>query len=333
MRILLTGGAGYIGGHCLRALRRAGVEAFAFDDLSEGWAEAVPPGRLIRGDVRDTEAVARALRAWRIDAVMHFAALVSVPGSTRDPGAYWSVNVEGTRGVLEAMRETRVRRLVVSSTAAVYAPGDGRPLREDAALGPASPYGASKLAMEMMVRDFAAAHGIGATILRYFNAAGADDDARFGEWRREETHLIPLLLRTALGRRPAFRVFGGDWPTPDGSCVRDFVALPDLAEAHRRALQATQPGAVRTFNVGTGRGASVLEVVAAAGRVLGRPIPWTMAERRPGDAPSLVADAGALGAALDWTPRRSRIEDVLATAWAWTSAHPEGYATPRRIPA
>ena len=329
MRILITGGAGYIGGHCLRALRRSHIEAFAFDDLSEGWVEAVPLGRLARGDVRDTEAVARALRDRRIDAVMHFAALVSVPGSVRDPGAYWSVNVDGARGVLEAMRETGVRRLVVSSTAAVYAVGDGRPLSESAPTGSSSPYGSSKRAMEMLVHDFAAAHGIGATILRYFNAAGADDDARFGEWRRRETHLIPLLLQSALGRRAPFSVFGDDWATPDGSCVRDFVALPDLCDAHVRALRATTPATVRAYNVGTGRGTSVLEVIAAAERVIGRPIPWAFAPRRPGDVSSLVADSRAIGADLGWMPRRSGIEDILGTAWAWTVANPDGYATLR----
>lgn len=326
MRILCTGGAGYVGGHCHRAFLASGRQSWAFDDLIEGNREAVSPDRLIVGDIRDAEAVARALRDHRIDAVAHFAALVSVPESLKAPRDYWSVNVEGARAVLDAMVETGVRRLVLSSTAAVYAHDVEMPIREDARLDPATPYGTSKLAMEMMARDYAARYGLAATALRYFNACGAEHDGAHGEARRAESHVIPLMLESALGRRGAFKVFGDDWPTRDGSCVRDFVSVQDLAEAHRLALEGAEAGGLAVYNLGTGTGTSVLELLAAAERVIGRSIPCERAERRPGDPPVLVADSGRIAAALGWRPTRSSIDSIIGAAWAWHSAHPDGYA-------
>ena len=231
MRVLLTGGAGYVGSACFRHLRREGIEAFVLDDLSEGHEAAVEPGRLDVADLRDTERVARVLRDRDITHVMHFAAKTSVPESVRDPSGYWSVNVDGSRSLLEAMRATGVGRLVFSSTAAVYAHGLDRPIRETDAIIPATPYGTSKLAVEHLLQGYAEAYGIGGAALRYFNASGAEVDGSHGEAHRTETHVIPLVIQTARGQRPGFTVYGDAWPTPDGTCVRDFVSVRDLAAA------------------------------------------------------------------------------------------------------
>jgi len=325
MRVLCTGGAGYVGGHCHRAFLAQGCESWVFDDLSEGNREAASPDRLVIGDIRDTEAVARALRELRIDAVAHFAALVSVPEALKEPQGYWSINVEGARSVLDAMAATGVRRLVLSSTAAVYAHDVAMPISEDARLDPATPYGATKLAMEMMARDYAARFGFAATALRYFNACGAETGGAHGEARRAESHVVPLLMESALGRRGPFKVFGDDWPTRDGSCIRDFVSVQDLAQAHRLALLNAAPGALAVYNLGTGSGTSVLELLQAAQQVIGRPIPHERAPRRPGDPPVLVADSARIGAAMGWSPAHSSIETILRDAWAWHSAHPHGY--------
>ncbi|MGF1551786.1 MAG: UDP-glucose 4-epimerase GalE [Paracoccaceae bacterium] len=326
MHILTTGGAGYVGSHCARAFARAGHRVTVLDDLSEGNEAAVGDLALVRADIRDTRAVARALAESGADAVAHYAALVSVPASIGDPRAYWSVNVAGTQSLLDAMVETGVRRLVVSSTAAVYDHEAAMPLSEDAPTRPATPYGASKLAMEHLVRDYAQAYGLAATALRYFNAVGAEADGSHGEARRVESHVVPLLMEFALGKRRGFKVFGTDWPTPDGSCVRDFVSLDDLASAHVLALEAAEPGSFSIYNLGTGEGTSVLEMVAAAEAVVGRPLGVEAAPRRPGDPPVLVADATRIRETLGWRPERSGIEDVLRAAWAWHGARPDGYA-------
>ncbi|MEL6264763.1 MAG: UDP-glucose 4-epimerase GalE [Pseudomonadota bacterium] len=325
MRILATGGAGYVGSHCLRRFRASGHHVVALDDLGEGNAAAVGDAPLVVADIRDSAAVAAAIAEHRIDAVAHFAALASVPASIADPRAYWSVNVAGTQALLDAMVETGVTRLVVSSTAAVYDHEAEMPLSEHARLAPATPYGSSKLAMEHLVRDYATAYGIGATALRYFNAAGAEPDGAHGESRRAESHVVPLLMLFALGKRPAFKVFGTDWPTRDGSCIRDFVSLDDLADAHLMALEAGQPGSFAVYNLGTGTGTSVLEIVAAAERVIGRKLAVEPAPRRPGDPPVLVADSARVREALGWEPRSSGIEEILRAAWAWHSGSPDGY--------
>ncbi|MEM6678234.1 MAG: UDP-glucose 4-epimerase GalE [Pseudomonadota bacterium] len=326
MRILCTGGAGYVGSHCLRHFAARGHDVVAFDDLSEGNAAAVTAGPLVQGDIRDHAALASAILAHRIDAVAHFAAKISVPASIADPCTYWSVNLDGTRALLEAMRETGVTRLVVSSTAAVYDHDAPMPLGEAAPLKPATPYGTSKLAMEHLVADYARAYGIAATALRYFNAAGAELDGSHGEARREESHVVPLLMLFALARRPAFKVFGTDWPTADGSCVRDFVALSDLAAAHLLALEAAEPGAMAVYNLGTGAGTSVLELLATAEAVIGRKLDWTPDARRPGDPAVLVADASLIRERLGWRAEASDIRMILDAAWAWHARHPDGYA-------
>ncbi|MEM9763668.1 MAG: UDP-glucose 4-epimerase GalE [Pseudomonadota bacterium] len=326
MRILCTGGAGYVGSFCLRHFAAAGHEVVAFDNLSEGNADAVAgAGPLVEGDVRDRAALVAAMRAHRIDAVAHFAALISVPASLSDPASYWSVNAHGSQVLLDAMVEAGVGRLVVSSTAAVYDHAAAMPLSESSALAPATPYGTSKLAMEHVVRDYARAHGLAATALRYFNAAGAEPDGSHGEWRRAESHVVPLLMLFALGKRPAFKVFGTDWETRDGACLRDFVSLQDLAAAHLLALEKAVPGEMGVYNLGTGRGTSVLELVTAAEKVIGRPLGWEAAERRAGDPPVLVADAARAGEVLGWHAQSSSIEAILAAAWAWHSSHPDGY--------
>lgn len=327
MRILCTGGAGYVGSHCLRYFAARGHDVVAFDDLSEGNAAAVTTGPLVVGDVRDRAALIGAIQEHRIDAVAHFAALISVPASISDPRAYWSVNLEGTRALLDAMVETGVTRLVVSSTAAVYDHAAPMPLREDSPLAPATPYGTSKLAMEHLVADYARAYGLSATALRYFNAAGAEPDGSHGEARRVESHVVPLLMLFALARRPAFKVFGTAWPTPDGSCVRDFVALPDLAAAHLLALEAGAPGAMAVYNLGTGEGTSVLELLTAAEAVIGRQLGWTADGPRPGDPAVLVADASRIAQELGWRPQASDIRTILEAAWTWHARFPDGYAT------
>ena len=244
-RILLTGGAGYVGSACLRYLLKRGHDAFAFDDLSEGNRDAVPHGRLIVGDICDAGSLDSAIDSLGVRAVMHFAAVASVPESIADPERYWRVNVVGTKNVLDAMKRHGIDKLVFSSTAATYGFHAEMPLTEDSPQHPETPYGTTKLACEWMIREYARAFGFGFTLLRYFNASGADEDGEHGEHRRRESHLIPLVLATALGQRDRLRIFGGRWPTRDGTCVRDYVHVEDLAQAHLLALEALQPGTGR----------------------------------------------------------------------------------------
>jgi UDP-glucose 4-epimerase len=320
MRVLLSGGAGYVGSACFRAFRRKGVEAFVLDDLSEGHVGAVERDRLDVADIRDPAAVERVLRERGIDHVVHFAARISVPQSIADPSGYWSTNVDGSRSLLEAMRATDVKRIVFSSTAAVYAHGFDRPIREDDRIEPGTPYGTSKLAVEHLLQGWADAYGFGATALRYFNAAGADANGLNGEAHREETHALPLLIQAALGQRPGFKVFGTDWPTVDGSCIRDFVSVLDLAEAHWLALRNLEPGRMERYNLGTGTGSSVLSLLKAAEKIVGHPIPHQLEARRPGDPPFLVADATRAREKLGWVPKHSDLDQLLSTALRWHSS-------------
>lgn len=330
LRVLVTGGAGYVGSACLRALLKAGHEAWALDDLSAGNAAAVPDGRLFEGDVRERAWMTDLMRRLRVTAVIHAAALASVPESLENPGGYWSVNLDGTRAVLDAMTAAGAARLVMSSTAAVYRPGLTAPIREDDPLDPETPYGASKLAAELAARDHARRHGLQVMALRYFNAAGADADGLHGEARARETHVIPLLLDTALGRRPVFEIFGTRWPTPDGACVRDYVSITDLARAHRLALTAPAPAPFTVCNLGAGAGVSVLELVDAVRAITGRSVSVREAAPRPGDPAVLVADISRAHAVLGWRPGHSALPDILASAWAWRRSHPNGYDAPAR---
>lgn len=327
MKLLLTGGAGYIGSACLRWLLAHGHDPIAFDDLSEGNSPSVPEGRLIVGDILDTDALAGSLRRHGAEAVMHFAALAIVPDSVRDPDNYYRVNVAGTKSVLDAMRKAGVPRIVFSSTCATYGNRAEMPLTEDTPQAPEHPYGTTKLAAERMIKDYAAAYDMGYAILRYFNAAGADPDGSHGEDRRHETHLIPLTLRAAAGLLPELTVFGDDWPTRDGTCVRDYVHTEDLADAHQKAVEAIGPGDGRIYNVGSGHGATVLEVIRACEEVTGRTIPRATAARRPGDPAELVASPGRIASELGWSPRYTDIRTIVETAWRWFATHPDGYGS------
>ncbi|MFK7960969.1 MAG: UDP-glucose 4-epimerase GalE [Phycisphaerales bacterium] len=321
----MTGGAGYVGSACLRWMAERGHDVFAYDDLSAGNRAAVPADRLIQGDIRDRAALVAALKATGAECVMHYAALASVPESIREPDRYWDINVHGTQCVLDAMHRCDVRRFVFSSTAATYAFDAEMPLTDASAQIPETPYGTTKLAAERMIRDYATGLGLGAVILRYFNASGADASGEHGESRSHETHLIPLILSVAAGARESVTIFGTDWPTPDGTCVRDYVHVADLASAHEAAAKAIEPGAVEAFNVGTGRGTSVMEVLRACERVSGHSINHVLADRRDGDPPTLVASPQRLIDRLGWTPAHPTIDSIVETAWAWHRAFPAGY--------
>ena len=326
MRILVVGGAGYIGSHAVRLLARSGHEVHALDNLSVGHEAAVPEGTLIRGDLADAAGLEAALRSHRIEAVMHFAAFASVPESVAEPAKYYRNNVVGTLNLLDAMRAADVKRIVFSSTAATYGVAGDAPIVESSPQNPINPYGFTKLVIERALADYAAAYGFGAATLRYFNACGAADDASIGEDHAPETHIIPIVLQVALGQRPHVQVFGDDYPTPDGTCVRDYIHVEDLAEAHRLVLGRIEPGKAIVYNVGTGKGASVREVIEAAKRVTGRPIAVVDSPRRPGDPPTLVASGEALRRDLGWTPRYTDIGAIVASAWRWHTSHPRGYA-------
>ncbi|MDB5483692.1 MAG: UDP-glucose 4-epimerase [Caulobacteraceae bacterium] len=336
--VLVTGGAGYIGSHILKAVEESGRPAVAFDDLSHGFLEACAWGELVQGDVRDTAALISAIERHDAVAVIHMAGLIEVGRSTVRPDLFWDQNVQGTASVLAAMRATAARRLVFSSSAAVYG-HDPRGrwsdlLTEESPKDPASPYGDTKLAAERMIAASCAAFGLSAIALRYFNAAGADSSGRLGEAHHPETHLIPLTIQAALGQRGPLTVFGNDFDTPDGTCLRDYIHVADLAGAHVAALDAAlEPGEFDAVNVGTGRGRSVFEVIEAVERALDRPVPRTIGARRAGDPPSLVADPSRAAARLGWRPRSSSLDEIVASAARW-HAEPlygdEGSGTPAR---
>lgn len=325
MKILLTGGAGYIGSCTLRWLLKNGHDPIAYDSMLSGNRAAVPEDRLIVGDILDQQTLTKTLREHKIEAVMHFAALASVPESVSDPDAYYRVNVIGTKTVLDSMREAGVNKIVFSSTAATYGTRKEMPIREDARQTPEHAYGKSKLAAEWMIEDYARAYGIGYTCLRYFNASGADSDGEHGEDRKCESHLIPLALYVAIGKRDKLLVCGADWDTRDGTCVRDYVHVEDLAQAHQLAIENIRPGTGTVYNLGTGTGVSVMEVVKACGEVVGKPINYEIVGRRPGDPETLVTTPEKITSALGWKPRYTDIKDIVATAWQWHQKHPQGY--------
>lgn len=333
--VLVTGGAGYIGAHTAKALHDAGFLPVVFDDLSSGSREAVRWGPFVQGDLRDRDALGAAMAAHDVTSVIHFAGLIEVGRSTVRPDLFWEVNVAGTVNLLMAMQARGVGRLVFSSSAAVYGQGGRGPLEtivESAAKAPASPYGDTKLAAEWMIDAQCRAYGLTAVALRYFNAAGADPSGLIGEAHEPETHLIPLAIAAALGDGKPLTVFGQDFDTPDGTCLRDYVHVTDLAAAHVAALQANlPPGAFEAVNVGTGQGRSVSQVVEAVARAVGRPVPHSLGARRPGDPPSLVADPRRSQALLGWTPAHSSLEEIVADAVRW-ERNP-AYGAGRRDPA
>ncbi len=325
MKILITGGAGYVGSACLRYVAAQGHEVMAYDNLRMGHRAAVDGHPLVEGDIADTDLLTRTLQDFGADAVMHFAAATYVGESVTDPALYYGNNVAGSMSLLNAMRRAEVGRLLFSSTCATYGMAETDTMSEATPLAPLSPYARTKLAVEWMIQDYADAYGMGFTVLRYFNACGADPDGRHGEDHTPESHLIPLVLQVPLGQRPEIKVFGTDYPTADGTCIRDYVHTQDLAAAHLLAIDAIGPDTAEVYNVGTGHGQSVLEIIAACEAVTGRSIARDLTARRPGDPPRLVADATKLKTQLGWTPRYTAIEDTIRTAWAWHERHPQGY--------
>ena len=324
MKLLVTGGAGYVGSVVAKQLLQRGDDVTVLDDLSRGHREAIPGGaRHVEADLLDAATVREALRDG-YDGALHFAALALVPESVTSPELYWRTNVIGTRNLLDAMREAGTARLVFSSTCAVYGEPDHVPMTEDLPTRPETSYGRSKLAVDHMIADECRAHGLGAVSLRYFNVAGASGEQ--GEHHDPETHLIPLVLRAALGLLGEVKVFGTDYPTPDGTAIRDYIHIEDLGEAHLLAIDATEAGRHRIYNLGNGRGFSVREVIETARAVTGRDIPVVEADRREGDPAQLVAASERIRSELGWVPRRPRLETIVGDAWAWQQAHPEGFA-------
>src|SRR5712691_2719139 len=316
--ILVTGGAGYIGSHTCKALARAGYQPVVIDNLSTGHRWAVKWGPLVEGSVADRALVRRAIEDYRIEAVIHFAANSLVGESMENPYKYLHDNAANALELLEAMRETRVRPLVVSSTCAIYGMPRQVPVSEAEPQVPVNPYGESKLFVERALHWYERADGPASVALRYFNAAGADPEGEIGEAHDPETHLIPLIIDAALGQRPAVHVMGTDYPTPDGTAIRDYIHVEDLADAHLKALEHLFHGGESTaLNLGVGRGYSVREVIAAVERAGGRPVPARESGRRPGDPPSLVADNRRAQEVLSWTPRYPDLDQIVATAWEW----------------
>lgn len=325
MRILVTGGAGYIGSHTVALLMSHGHSVCVVDNLSAGHREAVPADCLVELDLMNRPALQQVMRDRRIDAVIHFAAFCYVGESVVDPAKYYQNNIVGTLSLLDAMRGAGVARIVFSSTCATYGVPLRVPITEDESQKPVNPYGFTKLAIERALIDYASAYGFAPIALRYFNASGAAENGKLGEDHDPETHLIPLVLQTALGQRPHVQVFGCDYPTPDGTCVRDYIHVDDLADAHLRALERVRSGVFQAYNVGTGRGYSVREVIELAHAITGRPVPIVEAPRRAGDPPELVAAADKARADLGWQPRHVTLDSIITTAWNWHRQHPHGY--------
>ncbi len=316
--VLVTGGAGYIGSHACKALSLAGITPVTFDNLVTGWRDAVRFGPFEQGDLVDRARLDAVFAAHRPDAVMHFAALSQVGESMSEPGKYWRNNVAGSLNLIEAAVAAGCMDFVFSSTCATYGDQDNVVLDESCAQRPINAYGKSKRAIEEMLADFGAAHGLRSVIFRYFNVAGADEEAEVGEFHQPETHLVPLILDAVDGRRGALTVFGTDYDTPDGTCIRDYVHVSDLVEAHVLGLRWLEAGkGSRVFNLGTGHGFSVREVIAAAEAVTGRKVPYIEGPRRAGDAARLVSGSEQAGQDLGWTPGRSTLERMISDAWRW----------------
>lgn len=330
--ILVTGGAGYIGSHTVLALRERGREVVVVDDLSEGHQAALRGTRLIQGSILDPAFIDDVFSQSEISAVMHFAARCYVGESVRVPGQYYETNVVGTKQLLDAMVRHGVRQFVLSSTCATYGEPAVVPITEDAIQSPVNPYGVTKLIDEWMLRDYHVAHGIDSVCLRYFNAAGADPQGRLGEDHHPETHLIPLVISAALGRSDGITIYGNDYPTPDGTCIRDYVHVTDLAEAHILALESLEKETCKgmtAFNLGSQVGNSVLEVIRATERQAGVRIPYVMGCRRPGDPPRLIGSSAKITRDLGWKPRLGDIDSIVGTALRWHRENPYGYGDRR----
>jgi UDP-glucose 4-epimerase len=321
--VLVTGGAGYVGSHAVRRLAQKGYQVAVFDNLSKGHRWAVPQDvPLVVGDVADTAQVAIAIRQYRVTAILHFAAFSLVGESMAEPREYYANNVIGTLHLLDAMRVTGVDRIVFSSTAAVYGEPASVPISEDSELRPTNVYGRTKLVIEGILHDYVAAYELRAVSLRYFNAAGADPDGGIGEDHSPETHLIPLVLQAAAGRRAAVSIFGTDYPTADGTCIRDYIHVDDLADAHVLALDLLERQDEAVYNLGSGQGFSVRQIIETAQRVVGHDIPYVETARRPGDPPVLVAGSARARTELAWSPQLADLETIIRTAWNWEQHRP-----------
>ncbi|MBY6003807.1 UDP-glucose 4-epimerase GalE [Salipiger bermudensis] len=324
--VLVTGGAGYIGSHACKALKAAGFTPVTYDNLVTGWKDAVKFGPFEQGDLSDRARLAAVFAKYEPVAVMHFAALSQVGEAMSEPGRYWRNNVEGSLTLIEAATAAGCLNFVFSSTCATYGEHDNVVLDESTPQEPLNAYGASKRAVENILRDFGAAYGLKHVIFRYFNVAGADPDGEVGEHHRPETHLIPVMLEAIDGKRPALTIHGTDYDTPDGTCIRDYVHVMDLVDAHVLGLKWLQDGKEsRVFNLGTGKGFSVREVIDASGAVTNREVPYSEGPRRAGDATKLVSGSTRAAAELGWTPERSTMPQMIADAWRWhQNGHYEG---------
>ncbi len=316
--ILVTGGAGYIGSHACKVLAAAGYQAVTFDNLSTGWQEAVKFGPFEKGDLLDRARLDEVFAKWQPSAVMHFAALSQVGEAMREPGLYWRNNVTGSLNLIEAAIAAGCKRFVFSSTCATYGDQDGVVLDENSAQMPLNAYGASKRAIEDILKDFESSHGLESVVFRYFNVAGADPESEVGEFHRPETHLIPLILDAIEGKRGELTVFGTDYDTPDGTCIRDYVHVMDLVDGHLKGLEWLSAGkGSRVFNLGTGKGFSVREVLSHSQVITNRTVPHVVGPRRPGDAQCLVSGSSRAEAELGWRPERSTLETMIQDAWRW----------------
>lgn len=325
MRVLVSGGAGYIGSHAVRQLIRTGHEPVVFDNLSKGHMEAVKDVPLFKGDLLDKEALKRCFNAHKVEAVMHFAALSLVGESMQKPALYYENNVVGSFNLFRAAMDAGVDKVIFSSTAAVYGQPDTVPITEDCAKAPVNVYGRTKLMIENMLGDFSDIYGLRFKALRYFNAAGADADGDIGEDHTPESHLVPIIFQRVNGRRERLTVFGDDYPTQDGTCIRDYIHVTDLADAHVLALSdLTKGGQSDVYNLGSEKGYSVLEIIRAAEKVVGHEIPYDIVERRAGDPATLIASSEKIHSALGWKAKYG-ISEILASAWAFHEKYPDGY--------
>jgi UDP-glucose 4-epimerase len=326
MRIFVVGGAGYVGSHCVRGLAAAGHAVTVYDNLCAGHRRAIDSrATFVHGDLGDRARLEDVFDAGKFDAVMHFAAFLNVGESVTQPLRYWHNNVAHTLGLLQCMQSHEVKRFIFSSSCAVYGEPPTLPIVEDLPKNPINPYGATKLAVEWMLQNSATAWGLASVALRYFNASGAAADGSIGEDHNPEVHLIPIVLQVALGQRADVKVFGTDYPTPDGTCIRDYIHVEDLAAAHVAAVEGCRPGQAEAFNVGTGNGVSVREIITAARAITGHAIPTVETDRRPGDPPALFANADRIRSRFSWTARYQDVRETIETAWRWHRAHPRGF--------
>lgn len=327
MNVLVTGGAGYIGSHAVRSLARAGHIAIVYDNLTKGHREAVTNSPFVHGDILDSSLLRKTLIGYNIDAVMHFAASSLVGESMANPSSYYHNNLSGTLQLLQAMLECQINKIVFSSTAAIYGNPSDDFISETTAKRPTNVYGRTKWMIEQAMADYSTAYGLRYIALRYFNACGAAADGLIGEDHTPETHLIPLVLQTCLGQREAIQIFGNDYPTPDGTCIRDYIHVDDLATAHCLSIDALAAGATSSaYNLGNGNGFSVRQVIEAAEMVTDQKITKTIAARRPGDPSRLVATSAKIRSELGWQPEHTDIKTIIASAWNWHRLHPNGFS-------